>query len=167
MSLLLRPKTIIEDSGKISLSLVQRKRNIAVFDGLVKKLAQISKICENTMKRSIILTCHTDFAPIFTYFVCGDCNFTWSTTMHMKCFHILLTNLQKHLKKILLSPWSETFSFSGNFVWIYFEDKNVIFLSISGGWSIKGANFHVNCGNSCKITALTDKFCGNENKKIS
>ena len=46
------------------------------------------------------MTCHTDFAIISTDFVHWVCNFTWSTTMHMKLFCILWTNLWKCFNKI-------------------------------------------------------------------
>ena len=52
------------------------------------------------MKKSIISTCHMDFALISTEFVRWGCNFEWSITMHMKCFRILLTNLRKCLEKM-------------------------------------------------------------------
>jgi hypothetical protein len=41
----------------------------------------------------------------------------------------------------------------GVFVWISFEAKNVFFLSIFGGCSIKYKKCHVHRGKSCKIAA--------------
>ena len=55
------------------------------------------------MKKSIILTYHMAFALISTDFVHLGCNFTWSNTMHMKFFHILLTNLRNCFEKIYFS----------------------------------------------------------------
>jgi hypothetical protein len=41
-----------------------------------RKLAQIWKICETILKKSIILTCYTNFALISTDFDHQGCNFT-------------------------------------------------------------------------------------------
>ena len=79
------------------------------------------------MKKSIILTCHTEFALISTEFVRWGCNFTWSTTMPMKFFRILLTNLRKCAKKILFAPQSEFFSVSRDFCLDLLWSKKYIF----------------------------------------
>jgi hypothetical protein len=113
------------------------------------------------LNKSIILTCHTDFAVISTDFVRWGWNFTWSTTMPMTFFRILLTNLQKkyfwHLK-VKLSLFFRIL------VWIYFKAENAFFLGIFGGWLINMKKFLVRCFASCKITAPTDKLCGNKSK---
>jgi hypothetical protein len=85
--------------------------------------------------------------------------------MHMTFFRILLTNLQKCLKKILLSPRSETlYLLFMLLVWIYLKAETAFFLGIFRGWSIKYKNNIICIGTSCKITAPLDKFCGNKSK---
>ena len=61
------------------------------------KNGQKLKKIKNTLKKSLIFICHTDVALISTYFVCCGCNFKWITTMPLKFFRILLTNLKKML----------------------------------------------------------------------
>jgi hypothetical protein len=45
-------------------------------------LSQKLKNMKNTLKKTIILTCHADFAFISTDFVHWGCNFICSTTMY-------------------------------------------------------------------------------------
>ena len=91
------------------------------------KNGQKLKKIKNTLKKSLIFICHTDVALISTYFVCCGCNFKWITTMPLKFFRILLTNLQKMLWKILLAPQSETFPFFRDFCLNLLRSKKCIF----------------------------------------
>ena len=50
----------------------------------------------------LYFTHFTVFALLSTFFVCWGCNLTWSSTMHVKLFHKLLTNLPKCFKKYIL-----------------------------------------------------------------
>ena len=78
---------------------------------------------------------------------------------------ILLTNLQKCARKILFTPQSETFSSSQDFCLNLIQRKKYIFAKHL--WRLVNKmrkQIHVQCITSCKITARTDKFCGNESK---
>ena len=48
-----------------------------------------------------IFTCHIVFALISTVFICLGCNFTFSKTMHMEFFRILLTKPENAVKKYI------------------------------------------------------------------
>ena len=60
-----------------------------------------------------IFSLQTGFALISTICIRWSCNFTQSSTIHVKKFHILLTYLRKCLKKIQFSHQSE----SNNYLW--------------------------------------------------
>jgi hypothetical protein len=91
----------------------------------------------NTSTKSIILTCHTDFALISTEYIRWGCNFTWSTTMHIKFFVFYWLTSKNVLEKYFLHLKVKLSLFLRIFVWIYFKTKNIFFLSIFWGWSIK------------------------------
>ena len=82
--------------------------------------------------------------------------------MHMTFFRMLLTNLQKCLK-MLFAPQSETLSFSQDFCLDLLRNKKYIYSKHFRRLDNK-LRIDVHRGTSCKITAPTDKFCGNESK---
>ena len=86
--------------------------------------------------KNVVIKTGEVFAFISTIFISWCCNFTSSSTMHMKFSHILLTNLQKCLenKKIRVElnlPFFQKFLFDS------LCSQKCIFLSIFRGWSIK------------------------------
>ena len=58
-----------------------------------------------------IFTKRAVFALISTIFVHRSCNFTRSSPIHVKIFHILLINLWKCLEKIQFLHWTESNNF--------------------------------------------------------
>ena len=80
-----------------------------------------------------------------------------------RIFSTNLTNIHKCLEKILFSRRTESF-FLSDFFLIHFDARKVFFLSVCGCWSNWWKKFGVHCSTSCKITAKTDKNCGNESK---
>jgi hypothetical protein len=85
------------------------------------------KNMKNTLKNSIILTCHVDFALISTDFVRWVCNFTLSTTLHMTFFVFHWLTSKNDFKKYFWCLDVKLSLFGGIFVLIYFEYKNCIF----------------------------------------
>ena len=76
-------------------------------------------------------------------------------------FSTNLTNIHKCLEKILFSRRSESKK-NPTKKKIQFDAKKVFFLSICECWSNWWKKFRVHCWTSSRITAQTDKKCGNE-----
>ena len=92
------------------------------------------------------------FALISTVFIHCNCNFSvfyWPTTKNAYKIYFLCVQWIKN-------------SFLKNKASL--QRVKSIFLLIFGEWSIKKGFFYVHCSTSYKLTAQTDKNCGNENK---
>ena len=123
---------------------------------------------KNTLRKSLILSCQTDFALIYTDFVRLGCYFTWSTTYTKYCFWILLANPQKCLKAplTLMGVIAPSTQFSRPSVCPPPSPHQCERKSLNNFWRFANEIQKILsvCGTSCKITAPTDKICGNESK---
>ena len=86
--------------------------------------------------KNVVIKTGEVFAFISTIFISWCCNFTSSSTMHMKFSHILLTNLQKCLENIIFSRRIEPSVFP-EISFSFTLQPKIYFLSIFRGWSIK------------------------------
>ena len=77
--------------------------------------------------KNVVIKTGEVFAFISTIFISWCCNFTSSSTMHMKFSHILLTNLQKCLENIIFSRRIEPSVFPEISFWFTLQPKMYFF----------------------------------------
>ena len=106
-----RPQTSVQQALKIMHSIIYREEN-AYNKGLFK---------------NVVIKTGEVFAFISTIFISWCCNFTSSSTMHMKFSHILLTNLQKCLENIIFSRRIEPSVFPEISFWFTLQPKMYFF----------------------------------------